>query len=66
MTFNVFDLVVLDYLVFIKVRPSFVVLPGTEGMEAYDDLSFHLAAFRKGLGLGAVPSLIVAFFTRRR
>ncbi|CAA9216818.1 MAG: hypothetical protein AVDCRST_MAG93-269 [uncultured Chloroflexia bacterium] len=66
MTFNLFDLVVLDYLVFIKLRPDFVVLPGTEGMEAYGNVRFHLMAFLKGIGLGVVPSLIIAFLTRRR
>ena len=54
MTFNLFDLLVLGYLVFIKLRPDFVVLPGTEGMAAYDDVGFHVVAFLKGLGLGIV------------
>ncbi|HSH80746.1 MAG TPA: hypothetical protein VLA19_19635, partial [Herpetosiphonaceae bacterium] len=66
MTFNLFDLVVLNYLIFIKLRPDFVVLPGTGGMEAYDDINFHLMAFLKGIGLGVVPSLIIAVLTRGR
>ena len=66
MLFNLFDLVVIDYLVFVKLRPDFIVLPGTEGMPEYGDMSFHAGAFLKGLGIGVVPSMIVALFTRGR
>src|SRR6266704_6251587 len=30
--FNLFDLLVIDYLIVIGLQPEFVVLPGTEGM----------------------------------
>ncbi len=48
MTFNLFDLVVLDGLVFVLWRPSFIVLPGTEGMPEYGDFGFHVRGFFKG------------------
>ncbi|MFF3762497.1 hypothetical protein ACFYYR_00140 [Streptomyces sp. NPDC001922] len=36
-----FDLLVIDWLLFCTVRPRFMVLPGTEGMAEYRDLAFH-------------------------
>ncbi len=63
--FNLFDLLVLDYLVVIKWQPDFVVLPGTEGMGSYHDYSFHFVGFLKGLGIGLVTSLLIASFTSR-
>ncbi|WP_371786511.1 hypothetical protein [Streptosporangium subroseum] len=59
-TFNVFDLIVLDWLVVVRWRPSIVVLPGTEGMDAYDDMSFHLVGFAKGMIVCLSGALISA------
>ncbi|MFY1635521.1 hypothetical protein ACN27F_19975 [Solwaraspora sp. WMMB335] len=39
---NLFDLVVLDWIVFCWIQPRFMVLPGTEGMPEYRDWLFHL------------------------
>src|SRR3712207_7631839 len=39
-----------------RMRPDFAVLPGTEGMEAYNDVFFHVMQFLKGAGYGIVPS----------
>lgn len=38
---NVFDLLIIDWLLFCTIQPSFVVLPGTRGMPEYRDYSFH-------------------------
>lgn len=58
--FNVIDLVLIDWLLFVKIRPSFVVLPGTEGLAGYDDYGFHFRAFLQGtLGI-AVFAIVVA------
>lgn len=58
--FNVIDLLVIDWLLFVRIRPAFVVLPGTEGMAGYDDYGFHARAFLTGtLGI-AIFSVIVA------
>ncbi len=60
MVFNLFDLVVLDWLVFMRLRPLRVVIPGTEGMAGNDDFRFHLRGFLKGtLGI-SVLSLAIA------
>lgn len=65
-TWNLFDLLVLDYLLLFKLRPDFAVLPGTEGMAAYDDFSFAAKGFLKGLWLGAIPSTATAWLTTRK
>lgn len=60
MVFNIVDLLVIDWLVFVRIRPAFVVLPGTEGLAGYDSYGFHARAFFKGtLGI-AVASLVIA------
>ena len=48
--FNLFDLIILDWLLFCGVQPRTMVLPGTEGMAAYRDYRFHFVGFVKGLG----------------
>jgi hypothetical protein len=58
--FNLIDLLFLDWLLFVKVKPRFVVLPGTEGMAGYDDYAFHGYAFLKGTAGILVFSLILA------
>ncbi len=56
--FNLFDLLVLDYLIVIGLHPDFVVLSGTEGMTSYHDYFFHFVGFLKGLGIGLVPESV--------
>jgi len=46
--FNLFDLFIMDWLIFCTITPSLFVLPGTEGMAAYKDYGFHLRASMKG------------------
>jgi hypothetical protein len=58
--FNVFDLIVLDWLLFVIWTPRFIVLPGTEGMAGYKDLGFHVRGFLKGLAFSVVMGLIGA------
>jgi hypothetical protein len=59
-TFNIVDLLVLDWLVFVRWQPGVMVLPGTEGMPEYRDLRFHFDGFVKGLGICTVIALIAA------
>ena len=58
--FNVVDLLILDWLVFVTLKPRIIVLPGTEGAEGYSDYVFHFIAFLKGLVGSFVGSLLVA------
>lgn len=60
LVFNVVDLLILDWLIFVTIRPEFVVLPGTEGMQGYRDYGFHFRAFLKGVAGSLIASLIVA------
>ncbi len=62
LTFNTFDLLILDWLFFCTIQPRSMVLPGTEGMMAYRDYRFHFVGFLKGLGFSAVGSLLIAAF----
>jgi len=65
--FNLFDLLVMDWLIFCTIQPRLFVLPGTEGMAGYKDYGFHFRASLKGqigltifalLGAGIVMLLI--------
>ena len=46
--FNLVDLLILDWLILVRIRPDFVVLPGTEGLAGYADYRFHANAFLVG------------------
>jgi hypothetical protein len=59
-TFNLIDLLVLDWLVLVLWLPRRAVLPGTEGMPEYRDLRFHFDGFVKGLGICTVIALLAA------
>jgi hypothetical protein len=39
--FAVWDLLVLDWLIFVTIQPDFIVIPGTEGLAGYRDYWFH-------------------------
>ena len=64
--FNLVDLLIVDYLLLVRLRPSFAVLPGTAGMAAYDDVGFHVKGFGKGMAFGLVPSAAIAWFASRQ
>jgi len=59
-TFNLVDLLLLDWLLFCFVTPSFLVIPGTEGMQAYKDYGFHFRAFLMGTVLSIAAGLVIA------
>ena len=58
--FNVFDLLVLDWLIFCGMTPKSIVIPGTEGMAGYKDYGLHWRGFLKGTLLSAVLGLVIA------
>ena len=60
LVFNIFDLIILDWLFFCTIQPRSMVLPGTEGMAGYRDYRFHFIGFLKGLGFSAVGGLLIA------
>ncbi|MGA7729984.1 MAG: hypothetical protein WCD37_01795, partial [Chloroflexia bacterium] len=66
LVFNLFDLLVLDYLILIGLNPRFAVLAGTEGMPSYRDIRHPFLGFLKGLVVGLIPSLLIALLTMRK
>lgn len=51
--FSLIDLVVVDWLVICWWRPRWVVIPGTEDCEGWNDYGFHLRALLTPKGVGA-------------
>lgn len=41
---NAWDVLIIDWLIFVTIQPAFMILPGTEGSPAYQDYWFHLGA----------------------
>lgn len=58
--FNLLDLLVLDWLFVVTIRPSFIILPGTEGLVGYEDYRFHFRGFLIGTVITLVTSILVA------
>jgi hypothetical protein len=59
--FNLFDAVVIDWLVLIVLKPKFAVLPGTEDMaHLLRDPKMHLSAYLRGIVFCAGFSLVIA------
>jgi hypothetical protein len=58
--FNLFDLLVADWLLFVTIQPRRIVLSGTEGMAGYRDYRFHFIGFLKGLVFCAVGALVLS------
>lgn len=61
--FNLFDLLVLDYLVMMVLKPKFLFIPGSEHMEQYNTFGFHFRGFLIGLIIGFVASGIISFIS---
>ena len=57
--FNLVDLLLLDWLLFIVIQPRFTILPGTEGMAGYHDYAFHFRGFLIGLIFCLVGGIIL-------
>jgi len=57
--FNLVDLLLLDWLLFIVIQPRFTILPGTEGLSGYQDYAFHFRGFLIGLIFCLVGGLIL-------
>ena len=54
---NLYDLLIIDWLVFCTITPKMMVIPGTEGNEGYKDYWFHFVGFLKGIVITGVISL---------
>lgn len=64
--FNLWDWLILDWLVFCTITPKRFVIPGSEGHPAYKDYYFHFRGFLIGtvfsLAMGLIAAGIVAIF----
>lgn len=58
--FNLWDLIVIDWIGFLLVDPSNPPIPGTENSPGYRDYFFHFQGFLKGIIIGTVISLLAA------
>jgi hypothetical protein len=60
---NLFDAVVIDFLILTLMKPKFMILPGTDIAEyaVYNDWRLHTVNYLKGVVIGAVFSLPIAF-----
>jgi hypothetical protein len=47
--YAVWDLLIIDWLIFVAIRPDFIVIPGTEGFAGYQDYGFHFKVAFLGL-----------------
>jgi hypothetical protein len=59
-TFNVVDLLLLDWLVVATLKPKALMIPGTEDWPGYDDYGFYFQGFLKGLVGISIASLVIA------
>ncbi len=62
MIFNLFDLLILDYLLLTIIKPRFAIIPGSEGVDeqSLHLYRFHFVGFLKGCIILAVVSVVVA------
>lgn len=58
--FNLWDWLVLDWLIFCTITPKQFVIPGSEGHPAYKDYSFHFRGFLLGTVFSLAAGLIAA------
>lgn len=56
MTWNVADLLIMDWLIICLITPKWVVIEGTEGCKGYKDYMYHL----RGFFIGCVYMVIIA------
>jgi hypothetical protein len=59
-TFNLFDLLVIDWLIVATLKPRALLIPGTETWEGYGDYGFYFTGFLKGLVGITVASAVLA------
>lgn len=58
MTWNVIDLLVMDWLIVCTITPKWIVVSGTEGCKGYKDYFFHFKGFLLGCVYTAIMALV--------
>jgi hypothetical protein len=59
-SFNLVDWLLLDWLIICTLKPRFLIIPGTEGMDSYEDYAYHFRGFLIGTLLSLVAGLAIA------
>ena len=62
-TFNVFDLLVIDWLFVANLKPKALMIPGTETWDGFDDYGFYFHGFLVGCVGITVVSVVLAGIT---
>ena len=60
MSWNVIDLLVMDWLLVCTVRPAWLIIPGTENCSSYSDYGYHFKGFLIGCIYTTIMALIFA------
>ena len=60
MTWNVIDLLVMDWLIVCTIRPKIIVPPGTEHCAGWRDYGFHFKGFLHGCVYMSLFALVFA------
>ena len=58
LAFNIYDLIILDWLMFCTITPRFIVIAGTAGNKGYKNYMFHFVGFLKGIVITLVVAVI--------
>ena len=57
---NIFDLFIMDWLIFCTIQPKFMIMPGTDGNPAYKDYKYHFVGFLKGIIISIIGAVIIS------
>lgn len=60
MTWNIIDLLIMDWLIICIITPKWVVIEGTEGCKGYKDYMYHFKGFLIGCVYTTIMALIIS------
>lgn len=60
MTFNLVDLLLLDWLLVETIRPGFIAIPGVDVPTMYGGYAHHFRGFLIGTGLSLAAAIVLA------
>jgi hypothetical protein len=58
MMWNIFDLLVVDWIIFCTIQPPFMILEGTKGHPEYKNYKFHFIGFLKGIIIMSIGTIL--------
>lgn len=60
MTFNLVDLLLIDWLLVETIRPGFIAIPGVDVPTMYGGYAHHFRGFLIGTGLSLAAAIVLA------